>query len=94
MFVLSRMRGESLVIDDLVVTVDAIAKDHSVFSVMRTNCEFLGRVTAPFNEYVEITDKVRVIMIRAERDKVRIGFDLPPNCRLARWKAWDPDRDR
>ena len=94
MLVLSRKLGESLVINDLIATIDSFADDHSVLSLMRTNCEFLRKVTAPFNESIEITDDVRAVMIRAEGDKVRFGIEIPPDCTIARWEAWDPRSGR
>lgn len=92
MLVLSRKLGESIVVNDLIITVDSFTDDHSILSLMRTNCEFLRKVTAPFNEYVEITDEVRAVMIRAERDKVRLGIESPPDSIISRWEAWDPKR--
>ncbi len=94
MLVLSRQLGESVVINDLIITLDSFTDDHSVLSLMRTNCEFLRKITAPSNEFVEITDDLRAVMIRSERDRVRIGFDLPPDCSISRWEAWDPQKER
>jgi sRNA-binding carbon storage regulator CsrA len=94
MLILSRQLGESVVIDDLVVTVDSYADDHAILSLMKTNCEFLRKVTAPFHEPVEISDHVRAWMVRAERDRVRLGFDAPRDCSISRWEAWRPDQMR
>jgi sRNA-binding carbon storage regulator CsrA len=92
LLVLSRHVGESVVINELVITVDLIADDHSILSLMRTNCEFLGMVTAPFDEYVAITGNVRVVMIQSESGKVRLGFDLPREYNISRWEAWNPPK--
>jgi sRNA-binding carbon storage regulator CsrA len=92
MLVLSRKLGESVVINDLIITVDSFTADHSVLSLMRTNCEFLQKVTAPFHKTVEITDHVRAVMIQAEPHRVRLGFHLPPDYSIARWEVWDPQK--
>jgi len=92
MLVLSRQLGQSIVIDDLIVTVDWIAGDHSIVSIVRTTGQFVGNHTARFNEYFEITEKVRAIVIQAEAGKVRLGIDAPSDCRVSRWEGWNPTK--
>jgi sRNA-binding carbon storage regulator CsrA len=94
MLVLSRKPGESVVINDLIITVDSFADDHCILSLMRTNCEFLRKLSAPFNEYVEVMADLRAVMIHVKGDKVRLGFDFPRHYSIARWEAWDPRKER
>src|SRR5262249_7846528 len=95
MLVLSRRRGESVVINDRpVLTIALLAEDFAELSPIGVDGAFLGSFTARTDESVSLPDNVQVTLIRFEGERVRLGVEGPPNCRFARGEYWDLPQKR
>jgi len=81
MLVLSRQVGETVVIEDVVVTVIRVAEGYVEASLAKMSGGKATIVTLPQNEYVDICYEARVVYLFAKGPKVRLGFELP------RWTA-------
>jgi sRNA-binding carbon storage regulator CsrA len=83
--VLSRRLNESLVInDDLVLTVTLLTDNYAELSLLRRDGPLLGTFTARPNEWFSLVDGVRLVAVRVDSEKVRVGIDSTPETRIER----------
>ena len=84
MLVLSREAGESVVIEDVVLTLVGISEEYVEASLVKLTGGRVTIATLPRNEYVEICYDVRVIYFNLKEGRVRLGFEAERGARIAR----------
>jgi sRNA-binding carbon storage regulator CsrA len=85
MLVLSRRLNESLLFnDDLVLTVTLLTGDYAELSLLRRDGPLLGTFTARPNEWITLVDGVRLVAVRVDPEKVRLGIDANSETRIER----------
>jgi len=99
MLVLSRKIGEQVVIDDRwIATIEQIDPDAVRLSLANHRGVPLGYPVAPLDARIALIRDVEVVYIRAEGEKVRLGFqcsdDSEAAMRIARKEHWDLLRGR
>lgn len=70
MLILSRELGESVVFEDVVLTLAKVGSRYVEVSLVKATGDKRTVVTLPHNEYVDICDDVRVIFINVNGTKV------------------------
>ncbi|MGE5194499.1 MAG: carbon storage regulator [Deltaproteobacteria bacterium] len=93
MLVLSRKIGDCIVIGDgFVVTVAFLAEDHAELSLTRLDGSFVRSATVRCNEWFQVDDQIRVVVVQIEKEKARIGIDAPSDNRVHRGEFWNLPR--
>ena len=91
MLILSRKLGESVMIDnEVVVTVAVLAREFVELSLSNSEGTVSGIVTIGKKGLTLVAHGVRAVFIQNEGEKVRLGFDGPPGCRIDRSESWIP----
>ncbi len=90
MLVLSRQLGQSIVLDnEVVVTVAVLGREFVELSLSDSTGKITGIVTVG-KEPALVAPEIRAHFIRSEGEKVRLGFEGPPGCRIDRSENWIP----
>lgn len=90
MLVLSRKRGESIVInEEFLLTVLRFTADEAECSLSTTGGELLGNVTISCHSQVEVIPRVRIVLVQTRDDKVRLGIDYPQDMAVHRKEVAD-----
>jgi sRNA-binding carbon storage regulator CsrA len=85
MLVLSRKVSESVVVDlEFFVTVTFLGDPAVEYSLSTLNRKHITTLTVRRNESITLGAGVRATVIRFEEDRVRLGFEIPPECRVDR----------
>ena len=94
MLVLSRELGESVVIEDVRLTVLRIDSAYAEVSLAKVAGGKPVVLTLPRHEYVQACYDVRIVFIQVNGPKVRLGFDAPREVHISRSEYWDASRFR
>lgn len=89
MLVLSREIGESLVIEDVALTLVTVGGRYAEVSLVKLAGGKTIVVALPYGEYVDICYDARVVLIRAEGTKARLGFEAPEGVLIRRRELID-----
>jgi sRNA-binding carbon storage regulator CsrA len=93
MLVLSRKMGDCLVIgDEFVVTVAFLAEDYAELSLTRLDGSFVRCATVRCNEWFEVYNQIRVVVVQIGKENARIGIDAPSDNRVHRGEFWNLPR--
>ena len=85
MLVLSRRVHESIIVNEvIVVTVAAIPRAAVELSLATIEGGELSRLHLSKNESAIIGSGVRVTLVEATTEKVRLGIELPPGVSISR----------
>ena len=84
MLVRSREIGESVVIEDVALTVIRTSDEYVEVSLAKISGGRSTIVTLPHQEYVEICYEVQIVFIATKDTKVRLGFEAPSETRICR----------
>ena len=93
MLVLSREIGESVVIEDVALTVIRTSDEYVEVSLAKISGGRSTIVTLPQHEYVEIGYEVQIVFIATKDSKVRLGFEAPPETRICRQEILESRSD-
>ena len=90
MLVLSRKLGEAIVIDNHVIaTLAVLANDFVEFSLCDINGTCSSSIlTVGKRELTPIVADVRVVFVRKDANKARLGFKYPPEIQIDRREFW------
>lgn len=84
MFVLSRSPGESILIDDLEVSVGWIRFNKVQLLIDDPETETPAKQILYLNEKIELAIGTSIIVIQITAEKVRLGIESPPGTQVTR----------
>lgn len=84
MLVLSRKIGESVIIEDVALTLARVGDGYVEVSLAKTTGGKMTVLTLPHHERVAICYNVEVIFVEATGEKARFGFEYPPEVTITR----------
>ncbi|MCA9014268.1 MAG: carbon storage regulator [Planctomycetaceae bacterium] len=84
MFVLSRTPGQSILIDDLEVTVGWIRFNKVQLLINDPETEVPAEEILYLNEKIEPALEISILVIQITADKVRLGIESPPGTQVTR----------
>ncbi|HUG18843.1 MAG TPA: hypothetical protein VMM56_07675 [Planctomycetaceae bacterium] len=84
MLVLSREIGQSIVIEDVLLTLLRIDEEYVEFSLTKLTGGKPKIVTLPHREQIEICYEVQVALIQIKGSRARFGFEYPPEVEITR----------
>ena len=87
MLVLSRQVGESVIIEDVTLTLTRVGDGYVEVSLTKVSGGEKTVLTLPHDERVSICYDVEVIFVAAMGTKVRFGFEFPPKVTIIRHRA-------
>ena len=89
MFVLSREVGQSVVIEDVAVTLVRIGEAYVEVSLVKMAGGKSLVVTLPYQQPKDICYNVQVVFVAVTGMKARLGFEAPPEVAITRREFWD-----
>lgn len=93
MLVLSRKLNESIIIgDETIVTVSFIGSEAIELTVTGRDNSPVKSAVLGVDDWAAINDQVRVILIRLEGERARLGIEYPPDLSVARMENPRPKR--
>ncbi len=89
MLVLSREIGESVVIEDVVLTLVSVSEKYVEVSLVKMSGGKVTMATLPHDQTVEICYDVEVVVVNTKGPKVRLGFETPDDLTIRRGEFLD-----
>ena len=89
MLVMSREIGQALVIEDVVVTLDAFDDQHADITLQKVAGGKSISLTLNLNEFVDACYDTRIVLIATRDTKARLGIEAPKNVPIHRKEIWD-----
>ena len=86
MLVMSREVGESVVIEDVVMTLARVGDRYAEVSLRKVTGGKKSILTLPHNERKAICYNVEVVFIEVKGEKARFGFEHPTDVTITRQK--------
>ena len=89
MFVLSREIGESVIVEDVALTLVRIGEQYVEVSLVKMTGGKSTVLTLPRHQPVDICYDVQVVFVAAENSKARLGIEYPPEVSITRREFWE-----